>query len=258
MFWHFIGYQTRHSNLVLHELNKIFDSRNLKFGPYNIPQTGTNNEFRRLTKLVEKVFTTQFLFQFITSSVIFCVTAYRIALVKKNEFFTRWLKLRTFSFSQMSISSELITFVFYISFCMVMLFEIFLACYFGNEIILRNVRLSFAVYSANWIDLSPRFKKNMIMFVEALKKPTMIKTAKIFTLTLDSFLIVFKFLVVMEPFTEPNLFSRSSIGRTVCLPFSKIHSIEWNEFVRLIFNLSTSMAFCTLDVTGKGILFYAD
>ncbi|KAG4074578.1 hypothetical protein HA402_004449 [Bradysia odoriphaga] len=77
-----------------------------------------------------------------------------------------------------------------LSFCMVFLFEIFLACYFGNEIILGNAMLSFALYSSNWINLSPKFKKNMVMFLEALKRPTMLKTGKIFKLTLESFLIV--------------------------------------------------------------------
>lgn len=128
----------------------------------------------------------------------------------------------TLSIFQMSISNELITFIFYISFCMVFLFEMFLACYFGNEIILSNAILSHAIYSSNWINLSPKFKKDMFMFLEALKRPTMLKTGKLFKLSLESFLIVRHFVAFSWYNLLLNNFRRSSIDRTVCLLFYKI------------------------------------
>lgn len=90
----------------------------------------------------------------------------------------------------MNISEEIVSFVFYISFSGVFLNEIFLACYFGNEIILKNHNLSIAIYSSDWINKSTGYRKMIIMLIEILNTPIVIKTGKLFTLTLTSFLTV--------------------------------------------------------------------
>lgn len=90
----------------------------------------------------------------------------------------------------MNISEEMVSFVFYISFCGVFLNEIFLACYFGNEIILKHQNLSMAIYSSEWINTPRRYRKMIVMLTEMLNTSIVIKTGKIFTLTLDSFLTV--------------------------------------------------------------------
>lgn len=90
----------------------------------------------------------------------------------------------------MDISEELVSFVFYVSFSGVFINEIFLACYFGNEITLKHQNLSMAVYSSGWINAPAKYRKMVVMLIEMLNTSIVIKTGKLFTLTLSSFLIV--------------------------------------------------------------------
>ncbi|KAG4070844.1 hypothetical protein HA402_011070 [Bradysia odoriphaga] len=89
-----------------------------------------------------------------------------------------------------NISEEIVSVSFYLSFSATMMNEIFLPCYFGNELTLKREKLSFAIYSSEWFDLSQAFKKNMIIFLEGLKRVRILKSGKIFTLSLFSFLTV--------------------------------------------------------------------
>ncbi|XP_037041534.1 odorant receptor 94b-like [Bradysia coprophila] len=85
---------------------------------------------------------------------------------------------------------EIPTFVFIVSFFTVFLTEIFLPCYFGNEIILKHQSLSLAIYSSDWIKAPARYRKFVVLFMEMLNIDVVMKTGKIFTLTLSSFLTV--------------------------------------------------------------------
>ncbi|KAJ6640375.1 Odorant receptor 94a, partial [Pseudolycoriella hygida] len=119
---------------------------------------------------IESLFNIQFFYQFICSAVIFCVTAFKIIT--------------------MNITEDLVSFTFYLSFSATMMNEIFLPCYFGNEVTLKREQLSFAIYSSEWFNLPQPFKKNMILFLEGLKRVRILKSGKIFTLSLFSFLTV--------------------------------------------------------------------
>lgn len=90
----------------------------------------------------------------------------------------------------MNISEEIPTFVFIVSFFTVFLTEIFLPCYFGNEIVLKHHSLSFAIYSSEWIKAPARHRRFVVMFMELLNIDVVMKTGKIFTLNLYSFLTV--------------------------------------------------------------------
>lgn len=90
----------------------------------------------------------------------------------------------------MNIAEELVNLSFYISFSATMMNEIFLPCYFGNEVTLKREKLAFAIYSSDWFNLSQEFKKTMIIFLEGLKRVRILKSGKIFTLSLFSFLTV--------------------------------------------------------------------
>lgn len=47
--------------------------------------------------------------------------------------------------------------------------EIFLPCYFGNEVILKSLNLMDEIYESNWINMSPAFRKDIFVFRERLK-----------------------------------------------------------------------------------------
>lgn len=91
---------------------------------------------------------------------------------------------------QTNTSADTVMLAYYLCFSATMLNEIFLPCFFGTELTSTNDETSTAIYSSNWPDQSAKFKKTMIIFVEYLKRPRIMMSGKIFTLTLFSFLTV--------------------------------------------------------------------
>lgn len=90
----------------------------------------------------------------------------------------------------MNPTKDLAEFGFYVSFVMTMLTQIFLPCYFGNEIVLKSEYLSRALYSSNWSDRSQGYRKLIVIYMEMLHRPTQLNVGGIFSLTLISFLSV--------------------------------------------------------------------
>ncbi|XP_037028607.1 odorant receptor 94a-like [Bradysia coprophila] len=127
-------------------------------------------ELSRFIDKVETVFDVQFFYQFVCSALVFCVTALQIL---RSNFLEEYVSLS-----------------FYVAFSATMMNEIFLPCYFGNEVTLRREQIPHAVYSSEWIHLSEKLKKNMIIFLEGLKRARILRSGKIFTLSLFSFLTV--------------------------------------------------------------------
>lgn len=70
---------------------------------------------------------------------------------------------------------------------MTMITQIFIPCYFGSDILIKSNALTTDTYNSNWLELSPFYRKYIIIFRERLKKPTMIKVGGIFELSLYSF-----------------------------------------------------------------------
>lgn len=94
------------------------------------------------------------------------------------------------SFSQMNPSQAIAEFVFYVGFVMTMLTQIFLPCYFGNEILVKSELLSLSLYSSNWPEHSKVFRKLVLVYMVMLKQPKKLMVGVLFSLTLDSFLKV--------------------------------------------------------------------
>jgi odorant receptor len=49
--------------------------------------------------------------------------------------------------------------------------QVFLPCYFGNDLLIASEKLSTALFHSNWIEKSMKHKKAMIIFLENSKKP---------------------------------------------------------------------------------------
>lgn len=73
------------------------------------------------------------------------------------------------------------------SYASAMLFQLFLPCYFGNEIIIKNSLIQNEMFASQWTAESKLFKKNMIIFCENLNKPTKITAGRRFDLSLSTF-----------------------------------------------------------------------
>lgn len=94
------------------------------------------------------------------------------------------------NYLQMNPRKDIADFGFYVSFVMTMLTQIFLPCYFGNEIVLKSADLSRAIYFSNWPERSQRYRKLVLIYLEMLHRPTKLNVGGIFSLTLISFLSV--------------------------------------------------------------------
>lgn len=90
----------------------------------------------------------------------------------------------------MDPKKDIADFGFYVSFVMTMLTQIFLPCYFGNEIVVKSGNLSRSIYFSNWPERSQRYRKLVLIYLEMLHRPTKLEVGGIFSLTLISFLSV--------------------------------------------------------------------
>lgn len=115
-----------------------------------------------------------------------------------NEFilhFLVWKKFPSKSFLllfnfQMNPTDEIINFIFYLSYFMTLSTEIFLPCYFGTELLLKNADLTTAIYSSNWMDCPLFYQKMVSVFMEYTKSPRYLVAGKVFNLSLANFLLV--------------------------------------------------------------------
>lgn len=136
----------------------------------------------KCTNLMEDQFSLVYFIQFSINSIVICFTAYQISTVEPSSNYFAFLFA-----------------IFYIG-PSIIICQIFIPCYFGNEIILKSAELSFHLYSSNWLATSKQFKKIMLIFMERLKRPAKINSYGIFTMGLETFTTV-KFYFVRLIFT---------------------------------------------------------
>ncbi|XP_037031044.1 odorant receptor 94a-like [Bradysia coprophila] len=168
-----------HLDILAMRLSKLGESAqdptNIRSHEHDLIQSiDVHNEILTFQQSVERTFSIPLFVQFIISGIILCITSFQIAIV---------------SFS-IKPSEDIVNLIFYLSFTIVITLEIFLPCYFGTENIIRSNYLTTAVYSSNWTALSNPSKKIMVTLMEGLRKPKILLSGKLFSLTLSTFLVV--------------------------------------------------------------------
>ncbi|XP_044258383.1 odorant receptor 4-like [Tribolium madens] len=103
--------------------------------------------------------------QFVCSSLMLCVSMYELSLSEpmSGHFFQVFL-------FQISATNE-----------------IFLYCWFGNEVIIKSERLFYAVFESKWYDMSAKLKKNLMIFAYQVQKPISLLVWNIFPVDLKTF-----------------------------------------------------------------------
>lgn len=74
----------------------------------------------------------------------------------------------------------------YVSLMGIYNYEISLLMFYGNEVTLASEELIRCVYNSNWMDLSIRYRRIALIFMERLKKPQEMLIGKVFPLNLKS------------------------------------------------------------------------
>lgn len=68
-----------------------------------------------------------------------------------------------------------------------MVLEIFLPCYFGNDLLIASSKLSTALFHSKWINGNARLTKIATIFMESTKKDLKITALGLFNINLPTF-----------------------------------------------------------------------
>ncbi|XP_054081728.1 odorant receptor 94a [Zeugodacus cucurbitae] len=122
---------------------------------------------KRLTTQCESLVSVPILVQIVLSAFILCLSAYRL--------------------QSMQISENPGQFLAMLQFASVLTLQIFLPCYFANEITINSDALTTCVYNSSWEQFSPSTRKQMNLYMELLKRPAHIKAGDFFLVGLPVF-----------------------------------------------------------------------
>ncbi|XP_032676946.1 odorant receptor 94b-like isoform X2 [Odontomachus brunneus] len=125
----------------------------------------------KLAHTVNAVFTLIMFIQFSMISLVLCLSIYKISNM------TTLLTL---------------DFAYVFSYLGSMLMQIFLYCWYGNEVTLKSVEVCNAVYGMNWTTLRVRVMKDLAIIMMRASKPFRISSGYIVTLTTESFMSILK------------------------------------------------------------------
>ncbi|XP_044270426.1 odorant receptor 49b-like [Tribolium madens] len=75
---------------------------------------------------------------------------------------------------------------------MAIILQIYMYCWFGNEVQVKSNKIPYAAFQCNWVDFSPEVKKNLIFFIMRAQKPVKLSALNLFYLTLDTFMMILK------------------------------------------------------------------
>ncbi|XP_052742622.1 odorant receptor 46a-like [Bicyclus anynana] len=68
-----------------------------------------------------------------------------------------------------------------------MLIEVFILCWFGNELILKSLELRQAAFDGPWLETDPKTTMFIVILLERCKRPLRVTAGKIFTLSLNTY-----------------------------------------------------------------------
>ncbi|XP_065354446.1 odorant receptor 94a-like [Calliphora vicina] len=122
---------------------------------------------RRMTRECETLVSSYALSQIVLSAFILCFCGYRI--------------------QKINISENLGQFYSMLQFLFVMILEIFLPCYFANEITWNSSQLCTQVYSSEWLKFSVPTRKLVYLYMEFVKHPEKVKAGNYFDVGLPIF-----------------------------------------------------------------------
>ncbi|XP_017131266.1 odorant receptor 94b [Drosophila elegans] len=122
---------------------------------------------RRLTRECEVLVSPYVLSQVVFSAFIICFSAYRLV--------------------HMGFKQRPGLFLTTVQFVAVMILQIFLPCYYGNELTLHANALTDSVFGTNWLEYSVGTRKLLNCYMEFLKRPVKVRAGVFFEIGLPIF-----------------------------------------------------------------------
>ncbi|XP_063926001.1 odorant receptor 46a-like [Zophobas morio] len=124
----------------------------------------------RFAEKTNRFFESIIMIQFLISVIIMGVTLFQITIV-------------------VPFSTE---FLFLISYGVAIVTQIFMYCWFGNEVQVKSNNLSFAIYESKWPDFSKKIQKHIWFFMSRSQTPLRMSALNVFYLSLESFMAILK------------------------------------------------------------------
>ncbi|XP_037912020.1 odorant receptor 59a-like [Hermetia illucens] len=90
------------------------------------------------------------------------------------------------------VENNLFETIFFAEYFLCVILEIFLYCYFGEQLASESDRMTEAIYSCNWMGQDRRFKQNLIIFMQSTQTNMTIIAGGIFKVNLSTFVTVLK------------------------------------------------------------------
>ncbi|EDV43031.1 uncharacterized protein Dana_GF16718 [Drosophila ananassae] len=126
-----------------------------------------HQNIKRLSLTCQKIVSPYILSQIILSALIICFSGYRLQHV--------------------GIRANPGQFIAMLQFVSVMILQIYLPCYYGNEITIHANQLTNEVYHTNWLHCRPPIRKLLNSYMEYLKRPVNVRAGNFFAVGLPIF-----------------------------------------------------------------------
>ncbi|XP_072767831.1 putative odorant receptor 71a isoform X2 [Anoplolepis gracilipes] len=120
---------------------------------------------------VNAAFTMMIFVQFSLISLVLCMSVYKLSTM--TSLFT-------------------LDFAYLFSYLCSMLMQIFLYCWYGNEVTLKSIDVSTAIYEMDWTTLRDRVMKDLVIIMMRAGKPLKMSSGYVITLSTESFMSILK------------------------------------------------------------------
>ncbi|RZB40488.1 7tm 6 domain containing protein [Asbolus verrucosus] len=70
--------------------------------------------------------------------------------------------------------------------------QVFLYCWFGNEIEVKSAKLPYAVFASDWTSLPPEIKRDLVIFLLRIHRPLKMSAFGLFNLSLETFVKIMR------------------------------------------------------------------
>ncbi|KAM0725973.1 Odorant receptor Or2 [Formica fusca] len=120
---------------------------------------------------INAVFTVMMFIQFSIISLVLCMSVYRLSTM--TSLFT-------------------LEFAHIFSYLCSMLMQIFLYCWYGNEVTLKSIDVGTAIYEMDWTTLRVRVMKDLMIIMIRAGKPVKMSSGYLVTLSTESFMNILK------------------------------------------------------------------
>ncbi|XP_022826289.1 odorant receptor 94a-like [Spodoptera litura] len=128
------------------------------------------DEIIKFSGVIQEVFSGAVLYQFLVSGWIICTTAYR-----------------TVNINPMSV--EFVSMLMYM--CCI-LTELFIFCFYGNEVTHESEKLIESVYALDWLEIPTEYRRAIIIFMERIKRSINLVAGDLIPLSNSTFVSVLR------------------------------------------------------------------